>query len=220
MEDTTIHKSLVGSRAHGLHNDYSDYDYRSIYVTPTKKILSLNHKYSGSSNIDGNQDNTSYEIGHFLQLATKANPSVLEIITKDHNTITSEYSSELLELVPYLYSPQDAFNAFTGFSRSQLRKFQTDTKPISRYKFAVAYIRTLYNLNSLLRYQQFALTVSDTDKHIFRSMKNGEFSDSEIRQHASGLVRSALDVLPDIKDHKDLNKVNEFLLKIRRDFWR
>jgi len=43
-----ILKVLVGSRAHGLANKDSDYDYRAVYVLPTSKILSLGYKYKGN----------------------------------------------------------------------------------------------------------------------------------------------------------------------------
>jgi predicted nucleotidyltransferase len=39
MTKNIILKVLVGSRAHGLANEQSDYDSRSVYVTSTKEIL-------------------------------------------------------------------------------------------------------------------------------------------------------------------------------------
>ena len=79
IKNTVILKVLVGSRAHKLDDKDSDYDYRSVYVTPTSNILSLNAKYSKTNWIEGNIDNTSYEIGHFLHLATKCNPTIMEV---------------------------------------------------------------------------------------------------------------------------------------------
>mgnify|MGYP001501964861 CR=1 FL=1 len=39
-----ILKVLVGSRAHGLSTETSDYDYRGVFVQPTETILSLGGK--------------------------------------------------------------------------------------------------------------------------------------------------------------------------------
>lgn len=215
---TIIHKSLVGSRAHGLQNEDSDYDYRAIYVISTQEILSLNHKYSGSSWVEGEEDNTAYEIGHFLHLATKANPSVLEVITKDCNAETSKYSQELIGLLPYMYSPKDAFNAFTGYSLNQRKKFLDDNS-IRKNKFAVAYIRTLYNLNHLLEFGFFNLEVDEVVKPALLQIRNGNFTEGDIINHARMLTLSAETKLQKAKDYKDLSQVNEFLLKIRKDFW-
>ena len=75
-----ILKVLVGSRAHGLADENSDYDYRAVYVVPTSKILSINYKYVANTWIEGKEDNTAYEIGHFLKLACNCNPTILEVL--------------------------------------------------------------------------------------------------------------------------------------------
>lgn len=59
MTKTVILKALVGSRAHGLHTETSDYDYRGVHVLPTRDILSLGFKYSGTSWLEGDVDETS-----------------------------------------------------------------------------------------------------------------------------------------------------------------
>lgn len=215
---TIIHKSLVGSRAHNLHSETSDYDYRAIYVIPTKTILSLNNAYKGSHWVEGQEDNTAYEIGHFLHLATKANPSVLEVITSDHNVETSKYSAALIALAPYMYSPTDAYNAFTGYSLNQRKKF-LDDKDSRRLKFAVAYIRTLFNLMDLFLKGSFTLEVSGPGKEILQQIKEGLLSDGDIINLAKHTMDKARKILPDIKDKKDLDAVNDLLLFIRKDFW-
>lgn len=217
MNQTTIHTSLVGSRSHGLHNDESDYDYRSIYVIPTKQILSLNFKYKGTHWTEGVVDNTAYEIQHFLTLATKANPSILEIITRDHNTFTSDYSEELLNLFPYLYNPKDAFNAYTGYSYNQRKKF-LENKENRSLKYAVAYIRTLFNLQSLLQNNSFNLAVTKENKIILNKIKNNLLTNGDIIDLAYSLVETSKTLLTKATNQQDLDKVNKFLLKIRKNF--
>jgi predicted nucleotidyltransferase len=51
-----ILKCLVGSRAHGLHNEDSDYDYRAVYVNATTEILRIGHTYKGNHWVEGEKE--------------------------------------------------------------------------------------------------------------------------------------------------------------------
>ena len=117
-----ILKVLVGSQAHGLADKNSDYDYRAVYVLPTSKILSLNYKFKGNDWIEGKEDNTAYEIGHFLKLATKCNPTILEVF-KAPVMKSNEDGDKLKKLFPYVWNPQDTYNAFMGYGFNQRKKF-------------------------------------------------------------------------------------------------
>lgn len=215
----TIHQVLVGSRANGLHTEQSDYDWRGIHVVPTDKILSLNYKYSPTSWIEGDQDETSYEIGHFLQLATKANPSVLEVVVADQFKVQTKYSAELFSLFPKLYNPNDAFNAFSGYSTNQRKKLLEDHLG-RKFKFGVAYIRTAYNLTQLFKTGCFSLLVEDQMvRKTLLDTKAGLLTDGEVIDIAEGFIREAKYLLPNVSNEQDLPAINDFLLRIRRDFW-
>src|SRR5687768_1695702 len=74
-----ILRCIVGSTAHGLANENSDIDYRGVFVVPTSDLLSIGGVTQQTSWIEGQVDDTSWEIGHFLKMATKCNPTVLEV---------------------------------------------------------------------------------------------------------------------------------------------
>ena len=219
MEKTVILKALVGSRAHGLHTEDSDYDYRGVYVVPTKDILSLGFKYKGSSWIEGDIDDTSYEIGHFLQLCTKANPAVFEILMSDTYTVSTKYIIELKQLFPYMYDPKDAFNAFAGYSKNQQKKLLED-KEGRRLKFGVAYVRTAMMLVDLLEKGMFSLRIdSEERKRKLQGIKEDIYSDGEILDLAEHYISYARSILPEVKNQQDLSIINDFLLSVRKDFW-
>lgn len=225
-EKTLILKTLVGSRAHGLNNKDSDYDYRGVYVEPTTEILKLGHKYKGSSWFEGAEDQTTYEVGHFLHLATKCNPSILEVFKAPIQVFDNDgkinldiWGAELRTLFPYVWNPQDAFNAFVGYSLNQ-RKKMLDKKDNRQEKFAVAYLRTLWNLNDLLSTGDFSLEVKDEQfKNELIRVKAGKWNLGQVINRAEDLVRKS-EKLKSVCTHKNnIDKVNSFLYKIRREFW-
>lgn len=70
---------LVGSRSHNLHTEDSDFDYRGVFVVPTVDLLSLGKNLKTTSWVEGRVDDTAWELGHFLHLATKCNPNILDV---------------------------------------------------------------------------------------------------------------------------------------------
>jgi len=214
----TILKVLVGSRAHGLNDENSDYDYRGVYILPTKKILSLGYKYKGTDYCEGKEDNTSYEIGHFLSLAVRCNPSILEVLRSDIIKRSNIYGFMLLDLFPYIWNPQDAFNAFTGYSHCQ-RKKMLDKKDNRQNKYAVAYIRTLINLTTLLRTGSFDLKVNEMYRTQLLGIRRGEWSFGNILDWAEKLKKTAEINMEKCPHKPDLEKVNDFLLKVRKENW-
>lgn len=227
---TTILKTLVGSQAHHLARPDSDSDYRSVYVLPTSEILSLGYNYKGIHWNEGeDQDNTAYELGHFLTLALKNNPSIMEVLVAPVEEIDMS-GTMLLSMFPYIYEPQLAFNAFTGYANSQRKKL-LDNHMNRRNKFACAYIRTLYNLIDLLNTGTFKLEVTDTHRLIIlKQLKYSEFHNGFVIDLADKLVDDAKKILNtkyyDEKRqyvgnplyNKD-NIVNNYLLSVRKINW-
>lgn len=228
-DNTTILKVLVGSRSHGLHNADSDYDYRGVFVCPTNEILKLGAKIKNNSWFEGKEDQTMYEIGHFLHLATKCNPSILEVFkaprqpiayTKDEIQRLELWGSKLHALFPYVWNPIGVFEAFRGYAHNQ-RKKMFDKKDGRQAKFAVAYIRTLINLCDLLRTGDFSVEIKDEAiKQDLLRIKSGNFKNGEVVDLAEALIEEAEHLRDQCTHKSDLDKVNEFLLNIRKEFWK
>ncbi len=230
MDDnnTIILSVLVGSRSHGLHNADSDYDYRKVFVQSTSEMHKLNAKIKNNSWFEGKEDQTMYEIGHFLHLATKCNPSILEVFkaprqpiayTKAEIVRLELWGAKLRALFPYVWNPIGVFEAFRGYAHNQ-RKKMFDKKDGRQAKFAVAYLRTLINLCDLLRTGDFSVEIKDEEiKKDLKRIKDGDFKPGEVVDLAEALIDEA-EILRDKCTHKpDIDKVNEFLLEIRKEFW-
>lgn len=218
-------KVIVGSQAHGLAGPDSDTDYRSVYALPTKDILSLGFKYKGSTWIEGEtEDNTAWEIGHFLSLAFQCNPTILEVFLSPMEE-SNEFGLELRNLFPYVWTPKKAYDAFTVYGKNQQKKF-LDKKDNRPHKYAAAHIRTLINLIELLRSGTFTVRVGDDPStgDLLRRIKRGDYKMGEIIDITESLTNTATDFLEHcayipLKEEDRYYFINRFLLKVREAYW-
>lgn len=222
----TILKVVVGSQAHGLATPESDFDYRGVYVLPTEDILSLGFKYSGSNWVEGEkEDCTAWEIGHFLTLALQNNPTILEVFNSPVVDNLHILGSQLRDLFPYIINPKRAYDAFTGYGKNQQKKF-LDKKDSRPHKYAAAHIRVLCNLNELLETGNF--NVNMTNHPLFETIKrikNKNYSVGEVIDLTEYLTDKATHLLatctiPSKTDEERYKVLNDFLLKVRSEFWR
>lgn len=217
--DTQILRVLVGSKAHGLDTPESDNDYRGVFVVPTKKILSLENNIKNVQWIEGDVDNTSWEIGHYLRLAIKCNPTILEVFLSPI-VDESPLGLELRALFPYIWNSQGVRDAFIGYGLNQRKKF-LDGKDGRPAKFAAAFARSLYNAKELLETGTFTVRIGDLPfgKTVMK-WKQGNYEVGEVIGVCYKLeeeVRQAYEKNPN--KETDMDKVNEFLLKVRRQFF-
>lgn len=212
-----ILKVLVGSRAHGLANKNSDRDYRAVYVLPTSKILSIGYKYKGNSWIEGDEDNTAYEIGHFLNLAIQCNPSILEVFQAPIVEM-NEDGEMLRKIMSWCWTPQKAFDAFVGYGLNQRKKFlsKKDERPD---KYACAYIRTLIALHQLLTYETFDIKVPVEHRKLLRRIKKGNYRRGEIIDISEKWTEKCEFALSHCRHQSGIASVNSVLLDIRKKYW-
>jgi predicted nucleotidyltransferase len=220
-----ILKVLVGSHAHGLATPESDYDYRAVFVQPTSQILSLGSKAVSNQWIEGDVDNTAYEIGHFLFLATKSNPTILETFRAPVQPLlmpkyAEGYRQGLLDLFPHAWDTTALWNAFKGYGYNQRKKF-LDDKDKRANKYAVAWLRTLIMAYDMLT--EGTMTLDLTGHPEFDRLylwKNGFWSLGEVMEITDKWIQkvdAAYEKAP--KKAADLDKINGFLLDVRKAFW-
>lgn len=126
MDKKQILKVLVGSQAHGLAGPDSDYDYRGVFVVPTDKILSIGTgKIKNTHWIEDDVDDTSWELGHFLHMATKCNPTVLEAFLAPVAESTED-GEMVIELFDAVWNAKGVRDAFIGYGLNQRKKFLED----------------------------------------------------------------------------------------------
>ena len=226
-----ILKTMVGSQAHGLASKDSDFDYRGVFIYPTSRILSMRPPKGHTSWIEGDKDDTSWELGKFLLMATKCNPTVLEtflaprvLSDKERETKNPVFQptlgDEIQSLFKYVWNSTDVKNAFIGYGLNQRTKFfknQDNRAP----KYATAYLRVLYNAWELLSTGTF--TVDMTKTPVFDQLvrfKRGAYEIGEVIQSCfewETKVLKAYKANPDKKTN--IKPIEKFLLKVRKENW-
>ncbi len=244
-----ILKVLVGSRAHGLETPESDTDYRSVFAVPTPDLLKMHAPRTFKGWQEGeDEDASGYEVGHFLELASTSNPSILEVfrapIQEPELALTVSSGQTLQNLFQYTWTAQRVADAFGGYSHNQRKKF-LENKDGRQWKFAVAYLRVLLQGIELLSTGDFSVKIKASypgfdnpyimnpylDSHyhqqrtwngFLRAVKQGTYSKGIIIDIAESL-RIGLDDLAltgPFKDHqKDEAPLNKFLLEVRGELW-
>lgn len=226
-----ILKVLVGSRAHGLAREDSDYDYRGVFVVPTTEILKLNDgqqpKYTtwaeANKAAGEKEDLTAWEIGHYLHLATHCNPTILEVLAAPPIEATYD-GQQLQELFPHVWHPKRVRDAFVGYGLNQRKKFleDKDTRPA---KYASAYLRVLYQAHTLLTTGTLPihlptsgpLGVSVAEK--LTKWRAGDYTKGEVIDECLRWQQWIEDAFVKCYHEPDLGIVNDFLLRVRRTNW-
>ncbi len=83
-----IFECISGSRAYGLATASSDTDIRGVFVLPKEKYYSL--EYVGQINNETN-DIVYYELKKFIELLSKNNPNILELLSVPKECILSKH---------------------------------------------------------------------------------------------------------------------------------
>lgn len=212
----SILKVLVGSQAHGLANELSDNDYRGIFLVPTTEVLGLKEKIKNTSWIEGKEDDTSWEIKHFLQMAVRCNPTILEVF---HAPIiaSTEAGLELRDLFKYAWNKRDILNSHLGYGANQRTKFIED-KDKRGNKYATAWLRTVYQAYSLFTSGNYPVDFTHTPVYTdLLRIKAGTVSRSqalEICEKWESNLKRAAEMFTDNPEHNP-DMLEKFLVKVR-----
>ncbi|MBP6607745.1 MAG: nucleotidyltransferase domain-containing protein [Nitrospira sp.] len=215
--DSCILKVVVGSHAHGLAGPESDKDFRSVFVLPTAELFRVGFKYQGTRMMKEEDDETAWEIGHFLQLALQSHPLVLETLVAPVVTM-DDWGAELRHLFPRLWSAQAAYESFLNYCDNQRKKMleKKDGRPA---KYAAAYVRVLFNLCELLERGTFSIRISETPVgEAVAKIKAGHFRPGEVIDMGEHWADVAAQRLRTCSQQARPELADAFLLKVRKAF--
>jgi len=157
---------VVGSRLHGLHTEQSEYDYRGIYISPLKDVLSPFKTLSNTSWIEGDIDSTSYELADFCKQAVHGNATILEVFFSDQVIETTPEADEMRKNWKKFMDTHRFIMASRGYAHNQWNKFynfeSAGVKGQERTaKFAVAFLRVMWQCEQFLLTGEFKCSLED-----------------------------------------------------------
>jgi hypothetical protein len=226
MSEAWILKVLVGSRAHGLHTAQSDYDYRGVFVQPTREILGLAGTTRQTHWVEGRDadqagakvDDTAWEIGHFLKLTLQCNPTILEVFRAPIVEATDE-GRELQALFPLVWHPARVRDAFVGYGLNQRKKL-LEGKEVRPAKYATAYLRTLLQAEQLLRNGTLPVNMEHHEEYQTLLMfKNGLATSGAVIDKCRVWEKRVEALAVNHPHIQDVAALDAFLLTVRQAHW-
>lgn len=212
-----ILQAIVGSTAYGLNHAESDEDRLGVYVRPTRDTLRLNYQANkDTSTTLFETDSTHHELGKYLRLALKANPTVLELMYATSYEEETAVGKELVGMRGAFLSAY-AVGSYGGYAFSHFDGIATESDH-KRYKKRIRHcFRVLRQGRELLESGALTLKVEDPAEYF----RLGEMPYEEVSQHflrertlfEEAATRSVLPELP------DFDRVEAFLLRVRKENW-
>lgn len=128
---------VSGSQAYGLATPQSDVDIKGVFYLPKESFYTGDYleQINNATN-----DVVYYELGKYIELLTKNNPNILEMMcTPDQHVL---YKHPLIEqITPELFLSKLAKETFAGYAMTQIKKAKGLNKkfnnPVSETRLAV-----------------------------------------------------------------------------------
>ncbi|MFD9635133.1 nucleotidyltransferase domain-containing protein [Streptomyces violascens] len=226
----TVYSCVMGSRAFGLATEDSDTDVRGVYLAPTPLFWRFEKPPTHvegrwglpcSNGVEslGKDEQFSWELERFCELALRANPNILECLHSPLVEHIDDIGRELLALRGAFLSRQ-AHVTFARYALSQRKKLDADVRQhgAPRWKHAMHLLRLLMSCRDLLRTGELTIDVG-AERERLLAVRRGEFSWPEVESWMTRLATEsdeAATTAP-LPPEPDRARVAEFLFRVRRD---
>lgn len=216
VRDHTVYSCVMGSRAFGLATDDSDTDRRGIFLAPTPLFWRF---AKPPTHVDGPaEEQFSWELERFCELALRANPNVLECL---HSPLVERIDDTGRELIGLrgAFLSRRAHETFVRYAMGQRRKLEADVRQYGapRWKHAMHLLRLLTSSRDLLRTGELVIEVGGAREELL-AVKRGEVPWSEVERRMTRLAEENDETArrSPLPPEPDLERVEAFLVRTRR----
>ncbi|MFG2192481.1 DNA polymerase beta superfamily protein [Streptomyces sp. NPDC048639] len=216
VRDHTVYACVMGSRAFGLATEDSDTDRRGVYVAPTPLFWRFGKP---PTHVDGPaEEQFSWELERFCELALRANPNVLECL---HSPLVERLEATGRELVALrgAFLSAEVHRTFVRYATGQHRKLRAhiDRHGSPRWKHAMHLLRLLASCRDLLTTGELVLDVG-AERERLLEVKRGEVPWPEVERRMRTLAgeADAAALTTPLPAEPDRARVEDFLIRVRR----
>jgi predicted nucleotidyltransferase len=208
-------EAVTGSRAYGLNHAQSDTDKMGIFLAPTVNVAGLYWGQKDESWSDAGpegDDNTLHEVGKFLRLVLKSNPTMLELLFMNEYTVLDEVGQGMIDIRDKMLYTKQVRDAYFGYAKAQKERVLREY-PNHKPKMIRHCLRIAEQGIDLISTGTFNVRVDDPqrffDLETMPLMNVGMILESAL---------SKLDSCPSVlRDEPDVEAVDEFLKEVRRN---
>lgn len=141
---------ISGSTAYNLNVAGSDVDKKGIFIMPQKQLYGFEQQDQIANTTN---DEVYFEIGRFLELLTKNNPNILELLSTPKEHVL--FRHPLMDLIkPEDFLSKLCLDTFAGYVQTQIKKARGLNKKInkpldSERKSVLDFCFVIYNTGSI-----------------------------------------------------------------------
>ncbi|MCK8681212.1 nucleotidyltransferase domain-containing protein [Streptomyces lichenis] len=216
VREHTVYSCVMGSRAFGLATEGSDTDRRGVFLAPT----ALQWRFTKPpTHVEGPaEEQFSWELERFCELALRANPNILECLHSPLVEYADATGRELLALRGAFLSRR-AHTTFVRYAVAQRRKLEADVRQYGepRWKHAMHLLRLLGSCRDLLRTGELVIDAGAGRDRLL-AVKRGEVAWDEVERWMARLAEEAdraAEGSP-LPAEPDTGAVEDFLYRVRR----
>ncbi|MEU3148277.1 MULTISPECIES: DNA polymerase beta superfamily protein [unclassified Streptomyces] len=216
VRDHTVYACVTGSRAFGLATEGSDTDRRGVFLAPTPLFWRFEKP---PAHVEGPaEEQFSWELERFCELALRANPNILECLHSPLVEYADDTGRELLALRGVFLSRR-IHETFTRYAYGRRRRPEADVRVhgAPRWKHAMHLLRLLASARDVLRTGELTVDVGKRREPLL-AVKRGEVPWSEVEARMTRLEREAGEALrrTTLPAQPDRRRVEDFLVGVRR----
>lgn len=240
-ESSILHLFVGSSQLHGAKVEgYDDLDIYGCYVEPPERILGLaplehfvwTSGTAGEKNTANDVDVTMYSLHRWGELMMKGNPAILHYLYADGEVpLPQNVWTDILHIRERLISKKSA-SQYIGFANAQRMRLTGErgmgrhgqrTDLVEKYgfdtKFAMHYVRLLFECKELLSKKQLTLPLPEKDLLI--RIRTGCYTESEVLTMGTALDRECQHLLEvsDLPELPDSQLLSTVIARAYRKHW-
>lgn len=240
---TIIHLFVGGSQLHGAKvTGYDDLDIYGCYVEPRDRILGLlsmeHFVWSSASHDQKNTaddvDITMYSLHRWGELMLKGNPAILHYLFAENYAPSNRTWDEHIISRREMFLSKRAANQYLGFADSQRMRL-TGERGMGRHgqrpdlveefgfdvKFAMHYIRLLYECRELLRQNYLTLPRPEPERTHLIDIRSGKLTQQEVFACGKDLATECESLLAasHLPDTPDVRVISQILADAYEHHW-